>query len=78
MKKIIDEDGSEYCDTKGVLNCQCRFYEKLYSDPNNIDGNSIESIIGENSTKLSNDKSELLEGEITHRELSEALKNMKK
>ena len=27
--------------------------------------------------KLSNDESELLEGEITHRELSEALKNMK-
>ena len=77
MTKLIDEDGSEYYDTKDVLNCQRRLYEKLYSDPNNIDDNSIESITGENTMKLSNDESELLEGEITQRELSEALKNMK-
>ena len=77
MTKLIDEDGSEYYGTKDVLNCQSRFYEKLYSDPNNIDDNSIESIIGENAMELSNDESELLEGEITHRELSQALKNMR-
>ena len=77
MAELIDEDGSEYYDSKDVLNCQRRFYENLYSDTNNIDDNSIESIIGENRMKLSNDEAELLEGEITHRELSEALKNMK-
>ena len=77
MTKLIDKDCSEYYDTKDVLNCQRRFYGKLYSAPNNIDDNSIYSIIGENSMKLSNDKSELLKGKTTHRELSEALKNMK-
>ena len=28
MTKLIDENGSEYYDTKHVLNCQRRFYEK--------------------------------------------------
>ena len=76
MTKLIDEDGSEYYDTKDVFNCQRRFYGKLYSD-STTDDDSIESIIGGNSMKLSNGKAELLEGEISHRELSEAHKNVK-
>lgn len=77
MTKLIDDDGSEYYETKEVLNCQRKFYEKLYSEPNKIGDNSIENIIGENRTKLSNEEAESLEGEITLKELSEALKNMK-
>ena len=30
MTKLIDEDGTEYTETKAVLNCQQRFYKKKY------------------------------------------------
>ena len=73
MTKLIDEDGSEYCGSKYILKCQ-QFFMKCYDK---IDEDTIESIIGENNMKLSDVEAEKLEGEITLKELSEALKNMK-
>ena len=77
MTKLIDEDGSEYYESKDILKCQQNFNEMLYSESDKIDEDSIESIISENNMKLSDVESEKLEGEITRKELSEALKNMK-
>ena len=77
MTKLIDEDGSEYCESKDILKCQQFFYEMLYSESDKIDGDSIESIIGENDMKLSDVEAKKLEGEISLKELSEALNNMK-
>lgn len=77
MTKLIDDDGTEYTETKDVLNYQSRFYEKLYENVNIKEDGSIESLIGENSTKLSNLEADSLEGEISLDELSQALKNMK-
>ena len=77
MTKLIDEDSSEYYESKDILKCQQNFNEMLYSESDKIDEDSIESIISENNMKLSDVESEKLEGEITRKELSEALKNMK-
>ena len=74
MTKLIDENGTGYTETKDVLNCQQRFYKKLYDENNNIDDRLIEITIGGNSRKLSNLKAEKIEGEILLTELSEALK----
>ena len=74
INKLIDED-IEYTKTKDVLNCQKRFYEKLYDNVNEInDDTPIENIIGENETKLSDAEAETIEGEITYAELAKALK----
>ena len=54
MTKLIDENGTEYTETKDVLNCQQRFYKKLYDENNNIDDRLIAITTGENSRKLSN------------------------
>lgn len=77
MTKLIDEAGTKYTETKDVLNCQQRFYKKLYDENNNIDDRPIEITIGENSRKLSDLDAEKIEGGILLTELSEALKNMK-
>lgn len=77
MNKIIEEDGAEFTSSSGILNCQKRFYEKLYDTTNIIDERSIKSILGENYNKLSNADAEKLEGEILYSELTQALKNMK-
>ena len=78
MNKIIENDGTEYSETKEIIKCQQKFYENLYSDiSNDVDGNPIEDIVGENENKLSNDESQKLEGDIKLGELSNSLKNMK-
>ena len=78
MNEIIENDGTEYSETKEILKCQQKFYENLYSDiSNDVDGNPIEDIVGENENKLSNDESQKLEGDIKLGELSNSLKNMK-
>ena len=78
VNKIIENDGTEYSETKEILKCQQKFYENLYSDiSNDVDGNPIEDIVGENENKLSNDESQKLEGNIKLGELSNSLKNMK-
>ena len=77
MTKLVDGDGAEYTETKDILNYQHNFYEQLYDNVNIIEDNPIESLIGENLTKLSSSESDSLEGKISLHELSEALKNMK-
>ena len=77
MGKLIDENGTEYTTTTEILNHQKEFYENLYDDIYNIDGRSIDDILGENKNKLSNQTAEKLEGEISYSELLRALKNMK-
>ena len=65
MNKIIENDGTEYSETREILKCQQNFYENLNSDiSNDVDGNPIEDIVGENENKLSNDESQKLEGDI--------------
>ena len=77
MTKLVNGDGAKYTETKDILNYQHNFYEQLYDNVNIIEDNPIESLIGENLTKLSSSESDSLEGEISLHELSEALKNMK-
>ena len=77
MGKLIDENGTEYTTTTEILNHQKEFYENLYDDKYDIDGRSIDDILGENINKLSNQAAEKLEGEISYSELLRALKNMK-
>ena len=74
MGKLIDENGTEYTTTTEILNHQKEFYENLYDDKYNIDGRSIDDILGENINKLSNQAAEKLEGEISYSELLRALK----
>ena len=57
INKLKDED-IEYTKMKDVFNCQ-----KLYDNVNEInDDTPIESIIGENETKLSDAEAETIEG----------------
>ena len=74
MNKITEEDGEEFTSSSDILNCQKRFYEKLYDTTNIIDERTINSILGENYNKLSNVDAEKLEGEILYSELTQALK----
>ena len=53
------------------------YSKTLYSENINIDDNPIETILGENQSKLSDQDANILEGEIKYPELAEALKNMK-
>ena len=77
MNKIIESGGREYSETREILKCQQKFYENLYSDiSNDVDGNPIEGIEGENENKLSNDESQKL-GDIKLDELSNSWKNIK-
>lgn len=76
INKLV-EDGIEYTDTKDILNCQKQFYCNLCKENEFLNDVEIENIVGENETKLSDHDSEKLEGELTHNELGETLKNMK-
>ena len=69
MGKLIDENGTENTNTTEILNHKKEFYENLYDDKYNIDGRSIDDILGENRNKLSNQAAEKLEGEISYSEL---------
>ena len=77
MTKLVDEDGSEYYECKDIRNCQRIFYEKLYSESNKLNDDSIESVTGENDIRRSDAEAEKLEREVTLKKLAEALKNMK-
>ena len=74
---MIEEDGKEYTESSDILNLQKGFYKKSYSKNEEINGGDIETLIGENSDKLSNAEAEDLEGEIKYTEILQALKNMK-
>ena len=77
ITKIIENDGHECTTTNEILNSQKTYYKTLYSEKNVTNDNPIESGIGENHIKLSENESESLEGDIKYSELAEALKNMK-
>lgn len=77
INKLINEEGEEFRDTKGILQCQTHFYKELYSKINLDENVPIHSVLGENDTKLSDIESQELEGEISYNELGYALKNMK-
>ena len=76
ITKIIDDD-KEYTSTEEILNSQTMYYKTLYSEKINIDDKPIEMILGENKSKLTDQDTNSLEGEIKYSELAEALKNMK-
>ena len=77
MSKITDSNNVEHTDTKDILNCQKQFYEQLY-DKNPISENStLNNVLGDNKDKLSEERSQRLEGKITYAELLQALKQMK-
>ena len=76
ITKLIDGD-KEYTSTEEILNCQKMYFKTLYSENINIDDDPIETILGENKSKLSDHDANSLEGEIKYSELAEALKNMK-
>ena len=54
-----------------------QYFKTLYSENINIDDNPIETILGENQSKLSDQDANISEGEIKYPELAEALKTMK-
>lgn len=77
INKLVDDNGSEYSETRDILNCQKEFYKCLYSENIEINDVPVSQILGNNPNKLSNIESEKLEGEITYEELAKALKHMK-
>lgn len=66
INKIIEDNGTEYTETKDILNSQKRFYEQLCEENNELDDRPIESVIGENNNKLLNIEAEKLEGKILY------------
>ena len=59
MTKIIENDGTEHTETTEILKCQRQFYENLYNEYSvDLDERSIESVIGKNKNKLSNEDAE--------------------
>ena len=77
FSKLIDSNGNEYRNSDDILKLQKQYYQDLYKDELKIDEVPINELIGENLHKLNKEESDNLEGEITHEELANALKNMK-
>ena len=77
ITKLVGINGEEYSNSADILNLQTQYYNDLYKDNINIDDIPINDLIGENSCTLDNEESRRLEGEITYKELANALKNMK-
>ena len=77
ITKIIENDGHESITTDEILNSQKAYFQTLYSEKNVIDKDPIETLIGENQLKLTENEAESLDGKIKYSEIAEALKNMK-
>lgn len=77
MSKIIDSNGTEYTETKDILNCQKQFYASLYDKVHMPENKSMNDFLEENEHKLSDNTAKMLEGKITYLELAQALKGMK-
>ena len=73
ITKIID-DNKEYTSTEEILNSQTMYFKALFIENINIDDNPVETILGENQSKLSDQDANILEGEIKYPKLAEALK----
>ena len=77
IQYLIDENGEEVYGTKDILEVQKNYYKNLYKEAIEIDDTPIEAIIGTNPKQLSQKEADDLEGELTYKELAEALKSMK-
>ena len=77
IQKLINAEGEEVTNTADILKYQSDFYKNLYKQTNSDKKISIQSVLGENKTKLSDKDSQDLEGEIAYSELVFALKSMK-
>ena len=77
IQKLINAEGEEVTNTADILKYQSEFYKNLYKETNSDKKISIQSVLGENETKLSDKDSQDLEGEIAYSELAFALKSMK-
>ena len=77
INHLIDENGDEVYTTKDILDTQKRYYKNLYAEKIQVDDTPIKEMIGNNENQLNDDEAQMLEGEITHEELTTALKNMK-
>ena len=77
IQKLINAEGEEVTNTADILKYQSDFYKNLYKETNSDKKISIQSVLGENETKLSDKDSQDLEGEIAYSELAFALKSMK-
>ena len=77
INKLVDANGKENNDSLDILNLQRQYYHDLYKADSNLDDVPLNEVIGENSSKLNEEESLSLEGEITYEELGIALKNMK-
>ena len=75
---MVSDEGTEYTETQEILNLQKEFYQKLYSQNQELNDEEIETLIGENSDKLSDADSNLLEGELKYFELLQAFKEHEK
>ena len=77
IHKLVNTEGEEFTNTADILKCQTNFYKDLYKQCDHKDSITIQSVLGENESKLSDKDSQDLEGEILYSELAFALKNMK-
>lgn len=77
INKLVEENGEEYIHTDKILNFQKEFYKCLYTENTDVIDGEIETVIGENHSKLTEAESEGLEGKINYSELANALRNMK-
>lgn len=77
IHKLVNAEGEEFTNTADILKCQTNFYKDLYKQSDHKDNITIQSVLGENESKLSDKDSQDLEGEILYSELAFALKNMK-
>ena len=62
MSKIIDANGTEYTETKGLIS----LYDKAHTPENRF----INDFLEENQQKISDNTAQTLEGKITYTELS--------
>ena len=74
--KLVNTEGG-FTNTADILKCQTNFYKDLYKQCDHKDNIALQSVLGENESKLSDKDSQDLEGEILYSELASALKNMK-
>ena len=78
IKKIQNPDGKIITDQKEILSTIKLFYEKLFSDSNKSDNETIDENISRlDITTLTPSQVKELEGPLTEKEIAETLKNMK-
>ena len=79
IKKINDSSNNIITDQKSILETIKEYYSKLFQNHDaDLDKPALEEFFkNENPTKLSDNKRDSIEGELTLSEIGQALKNMK-